>query len=222
MNWTAHRLRGIGVVPALGAAIAVLVAAPVQAKGEHAVRDAGSCTPKIVYAYAPGTLDATGTGAGEVAVLSYTDGGGIPQPDTTASVEWEARAIVSDPKHSGGPPRIGGNVELDITTVEGDHITYDAKCVVGAGSFGDGFIVYANGKAKGWPGDRGSRRSLVHFEAWSDGVHEYAYVALIDGADCALNFDVKLVTQEPWIVGSGALTGIPPGFALSETDCSQA
>jgi hypothetical protein len=40
----------------------------------------GSCTPELVHQVFPGTIDASGSGVGNVAELRYTDAAGVPRP----------------------------------------------------------------------------------------------------------------------------------------------
>lgn len=181
-----------------------------------------SCTPQIVHSVYPGTVDAAAFGTGTAAVLHYTDIHGVALPDTSATVRWSARATVDMPRKSSDKPIIGGDVDLAIVTAAGEHLAFTATCIAGAGAYSTGIVVYANGLTRGWPGSRAVNRSFVHFEAWTDSGVDYAYVAIIDGADCKLNFDVEVVTADPtYVVGTGHYAGLPDNVVFSETDCSQ-
>jgi hypothetical protein len=180
----------------------------------------GSCTPELVHSLFPGTIDAAGSGVGTVAVLQYTDASGVTQPTTTATVRWTARAIVNAPGSTGAAPQIGGGLDLVMTTGAGQQLSFRATCIAGSGAVPSGVVVYANGLTTDWPGSTGGRRSFVHFEAWTDHGRQYAYVALIDGVDCALNFNVDLVTRKPYAVGTGVFSGLPAHAVYSETDCA--
>ena len=171
---------GCALLAALLLSLTVLVLAgahPIQAE-----RVVGSCTPELVHHVRPGTVDAAGSGVGTAAVLRYTDARGIARPDTSATVRWLARAIVEASRDRGAAPQIGGDLDLVITTADGELLTFTAACIAGSGAFPIGVVLYANGLTRGWPVDTAVRRSFVHFEAWTYRGDEYAYVALIDGA----------------------------------------
>jgi hypothetical protein len=179
-----------------------------------------TCTPELVYVFDPGAVDVRGSGVGHAERITYTDADGTPRPDTDATVAWSVHAVVEEPRRSVGVgPRLGGNLTLAITTGAGERLTFEATCMAGVGAYTDGIIMYANGMTRGWPGSQ-ARRTFVHFEAWRDGPDHGAYVALIDGQDCRLNFGSLLVTESPFAIGTGSFTGLKPGFAYSETDCS--
>jgi hypothetical protein len=186
-----------------------------------AERPVGSCTPELVYQLFPGTIAAAGSGVGTVAALRYTDASGVARPDTTATIRWSARAIVTMPSGPGAAPQIGGGLDLEITTGAGEHLAFNATCIAGSGAIPDGLVVYANGLTRGWPGGTAVRRSFVHFEAWSDAGAAYAYVALIDGSDCELNFGVHVVTRSPYASGNGVFSGLPPRAVYAETNCAR-
>ena len=177
-----------------------------------------ACTPELVYSLRPGReMDATSQGSGFAANVVYTDANGNPQATTTATVAWFARAIVGEPdrRATGVVPDIGGNLDLVIETAAGERLTFSATCIAAAIGFPAGMLIYANGITRGWPG-AAARRTLVHFEAYTDGS---AYVALVDGVDCNLNFDALLVTRNPYISGSATFAGLPPNLVFAETDC---
>jgi hypothetical protein len=190
--------------------------AAVQADGA-----VGSCTPELVYDAAPGSLDASGAGTGQVAVLRYTDANGSLRPATSATIAWSVRAIVDERAETGARPSIGGDLDLDIVTADGERLTFSATCVAGSGAAPIGIVLYANGLTRGWAGGSTARKSFVHFEAWTEGGQEYAYVALIDGADCALNFGVQAVTRPPFAVGTGTFSGLPSQTVYAETNCAR-
>jgi hypothetical protein len=174
-----------------------------------------------VYRLVPGTVDVTGSGVGEVATLRYTDANGVLLPPTSATVEWSVRAVVNAPNEVGGRPRIGGNLDVVITTAAGERLSFTAGCVAGTGAYPGGLVLYANGLTRGWPGSTSVRKSFVHFEAWTEDGVETAYVAILDGRDCALDSSVIAVTRSPYAVGTGTFAGFPTGFVYAETDCAR-
>jgi hypothetical protein len=121
----------------------------------------------------------------------------------------------------GAAPQIGGDLDLAITTGAGEQLTFTASCIAGSGATPIGIVLYADGLTRGWPGGTAVRRSFVHFEAWTHGGHQYAYVALIDSTDCVLNFNKFVVTASPYAVGTGVFSGIPPHTVYAETDCAR-
>lgn len=217
----------IGLSATVVATAVIGLALLLYASGASASEDGRSdptCTPDIVYTAAPGVVDASGSGSGD-GLLEANTPAGDPMPDTFAHVEWEYRAIVRD---EGVPQRLGGFIDLRITTESGDSVTFTSECMAGVGTFGlEGVvgyaIIYANGRVTGWPGvpANGARKALVHFEVanFSDGTAS-AYVAIVGGKDCSLNFDALLVTPDG-IPGIGESAGEPDGFVYSETNCAK-
>jgi hypothetical protein len=202
-----------------------------------------SCDPRILHSPQPGTIDAVGSGVAEVQRIEASDLAGNPLPDSAASVEWSARAIVSDaPGGARISHDIGGYLNLDISTESGRRIRFRAHCIAGAGAIRDsefgitgGITLYANGTTTGWPVGSESngepktgRRSFVHFEAvaFDDG-QTLIYFAIVDGEDCALNFESLIWTPDAFFVpgegsGPGSITGsLPPDGTrrYSETNC---
>ena len=176
-----------------------------------------SCTPELVHSLRPGReMDATSVGQGFAPNLEYTDADGNPRPATPVALEWSARAIIDEPaRGTGVHPDIGGYLDLTIDTAAGEELMFEARCIAAAGGSPFGLVVYANGIVTGWPGSE-ARRALVHFESYTDGS---AYIALVDGWDCALNHDARVVTDEPYVSGTKLLSGLPAQFAFAETDC---
>jgi hypothetical protein len=152
-----------------------------------------------------------------------TDRNGNPVTTGSATIEWQAEAIVEPSLAVGAKPVLSGSLSLTITTDAGHRITFDARCMAGVGAWsfgaGSGLILYANGIAKGWPGSP-AQNTFIHFEAFTDNGQIGVYVALIDGRDCNLNFDTLLVTTPEDAHGPGSLSDMPSGIAYSETDCT--
>lgn len=190
-----------------------------------------SCDPRTLVTRQAGLGDASGTGTGTSRLITYTDTRGTPLPAASGVVRWSYRAIVREPT---GMPQIShdiaGYLNLDITTSAGHQLSFRAHCIAGAGMLADSSItavlIYANGTTTDWPrdgglsGGHGARRSFVHFESFqlSDG-RWAAYVALVDGEDCAVNFNVQLVTER-LAVGTGTFSGPTAAELYTETDCT--
>ena len=208
------------------ALIAAVIALPLIPSGSEAAnRPAAvpSCTPELVYPLLPGSLDVSGSGLATISSLLLTDRSGNAVTTDKATIEWQAGAVVKPSSAVGAQPVLSGSLSLVITTEAGHRITFDAKCMAGVGaySFGpdSGVILYANGIAKGWPGSP-AQKTFIHFEAFTEDGQIGVYVALIDGRDCNLNFDTRLVTTPELAYGPGSLSDIPSGIAYSETDCT--
>jgi hypothetical protein len=217
--------RGLGVlvVGALLASLAgpgVASADPPEPESDRVVP---ACTPELVYSFRPGReMDASSVGSGSASNLRYTDANGNPRPPTTADIDWSARGIVNEPDRSTGVhPNISGDLDLAISTAAGERLTFTATCIAAVVGNPFGIVVYANGITRGWPGAQ-ARRTLVHFEVFrgAGAGSAEAYVALIDGTDCRLDFDALLVTDEPYVSGTGTFTGLPSNFVFAETSCS--
>ncbi|MBK7277042.1 MAG: hypothetical protein IPI08_10955 [Betaproteobacteria bacterium] len=193
--------------------------AAMQAKGA-----VGSCTPELVYQFRPGDFDATGSGSAFATLIRYTDADGSPLPGTNARIDWTARAIGEQPGAHGARPIIGGNLDFVVVTGAGERLRFTATCIAGSGAYDLGFMrgitLYANGLTTGWPGGASVRRTFVHFESWTFGAESTTYVALLDGVDCRLNFNVILVTRAPYAIGSATYGGTPEGDFYSETSCA--
>lgn len=220
--WTCSTSRGraILVVAAAMASLAAPGTATAQSTEPEAARLVGACTPELVYSFRPGReMDARTVGSGFAANLRYTDADGNLRPRTTAAVEWSARAVVDEPDRDAGVgPAIAGNLDVTIETADGERLTFMATCIAAVIGNPFGVVVYANGITTGWPGSS-ARRSLVHFEAFTFNGETEAYVALVDGADCRLNFDTLVVTDEPFVSGTATFTGLPALFTFAETSC---
>jgi len=202
----------------IAALCAAAFPAGARAEAPEAERVVGSCTPELVYTFTPGEVDAAGAGTGVIDQLFLTDADGSHPRLTSGTLTWSARAIVRSPGSTGARPRIGGLLDLVITTAEGERIAYTATCVAGSGAHRFGMVLYTNGLARGWPGTSAPVRSLVHFEGITDGT---TYVALVAGADCALDFSRLVVTDGDAAVGTNTFTGLPDRFRYSETDCAR-
>lgn len=193
--------------------------AAMQAKGA-----VGSCTPELVYQLRPGAFDTTGSGHASAALIRYTDTDGTLLPGTSAIIDWSARAIVEAPGEHGARPIIGGHLDFVVVTGAGERLRFSATCIAGSGAYDLGFMrgitLYANGLTQGWPGGTSVRRSFVHFESWTFGAESTTYVALIDGVDCSLDFNVLLVTRAPFAIGPATFNGTPQGDFYSETNCA--
>lgn len=213
------RQRLVSAASVLAALALASPAAGAQAASSEADRLVPACTPELVHSFTPGReMDARGVGTGFAANLRYTDAAGNPQPPSTATVQWSARAVVDEPdRDTGVGPNIGGDLDLVITTAAGERLTFTATCIAAAVGFRLGLIVYANGITRGWPGSQ-ARRTLVHFEAYTD---DSAYIAVVDGTDCRLNFDALVVTDEPYISGPSSFSGLPARAVFAETDCAR-
>jgi hypothetical protein len=213
-------------------AVAVVVASALLLGAAPSASGAGrllpSCTPQLVYTFAPGNVDVAGFGESQAQFVDWTDARGNPRQPTAATITWDARAIATMPsKPVGATPRISGWLDFSISTAEGERITFEGSCIAGAGGFGpypnEYIVLYANGIARGWPGAP-AKRAFVHFEAWREGDVVHSYVALIEGKDCALNFDALVVTRFPWPEGTGDFTFSGDRdfrFIYSETNCAR-
>ena len=191
--------------------------APVRAEGPATIP---SCSPELVYAYAPGDVDVRGGGIGHTALFEVSDADGNLVSSSDATVEWTAHVLVDDHDMTvGAKPRLGGNLSLTVTTGDGVVLEFDATCMAGAGAYPGGIILYANGVARGWPGNPNGT-VFVHFESWVEGPGATgAYVALVEGRDCMLDFRAVAWTPADYATGPGAFEGFRPYFAYSETDC---
>jgi hypothetical protein len=216
-----RKTRGRGLSTVAAAIVAVVLAAPGDANAQSnqvgADRLVRACTPALVYSFVPGReMDATSAGSGFASNLGYTDADGNPQPTGSAFVEWTARAVVAEPdRDTGVVPVMAGSLDFALTTDSGEHLTFRATCIAAVIGTPFGFGVWANGITRGWTGAE-ARRTFVHFESFGN----EAYVALVDGTDCRLNFDSLVVTDFPHIVGTASLTGLPANFVGAETSCS--
>jgi hypothetical protein len=215
----------VGLTASFVAAAVIGLALLLHASGASASEDGRSdptCTPDLVYTFAPGVVDASGSGSGD-GLLEANTPAGDPLPDALAHVEWDYRAIVREERD---PQRLGGFIDLRFTTDSGVTVAFTSECMAGVGTFGAGefgyAIIYANGRVTGWPGSPGnsSRRALVHFEVanFPDGTAS-AFFAIVGGKDCSLNFDALLFA--PDLPGTGELAGEPEGFLYSETNCAK-
>ena len=189
--------------------------------GEKADRVVPACTPELVYSFRPGReMDATSVGSGSASNLQYTDADGNARPATSADVEWSARGVVEEPdRDTGVGPNIGGDLDLVITTAAGERLTFTATCIAAVVGNPLGMVIYANGITRGWPGSE-ARRTLVHFEVFRVNGAAEAYVALVDGSDCRLDFGALVVTDDPYVAGTATFTGLPTNFVFTETSCS--
>jgi hypothetical protein len=215
-NWG----RAIVVAAVLIIGLAVPQGATAQSPAPGADRLLPACTPELAYSFRPGReMDARTVGSGFAANLRYTDADGNPRPLTSANVGWSARAVVEEADRTTGvQPTMRGNLDVTIATADGEQLTFTGTCIAAVIGNPVGVVVYANGITRGWPGSS-ARRTLVHFEAFTFNGATEAYVALVDGVDCKLNFDALVVTDEPFVSGSATFTGLPALFTFTETSC---
>lgn len=197
-----------------------------------------SCDPRILHSpFGSGPTQASGAGVAAAPVIRLTDTDGAPLPNSSGSISWSFAAEVRDsPERPRFSHDIGGYLNLDITTTAGHQISFRAHCIAGAGTFRvppslstDGYtLLYANGTVSGWPPPEGSprqgagaRRAFVHFEAIRllNGQVEI-YIAVVDGEDCALNFNTLIVTEPPDFPVGGGSYSATNRTSYTETNCA--